>query len=751
MMVPVGSDDLPGAGDDHLPPSGLAPAHDSGQQVAAYAAKDLVRIGRDPDNDIVLNDLWVSGHHAEVRRVGDGFEVVDRSSTNGIYYNGRRVPIATLSAGDRLSVGRHDFFFDGAQLHEFEDTGPVSLFADDVTVRVKHRVLLDDVSFSLRQGMLLGVIGPSGCGKSTMLRAVTGLRRATLGRVSYDGRDLYENYHELRHRIGLVPQDDVVHRQLTVRRALRFGASLRFADDVPRRDRHRRVGDVIGLLGLAGSSRQRIATLSGGQRKRVSVALELLTEPSLLFLDEPTSGLDPALDKEVMQELREQADAGRTVVIVTHSVLYLDLCDRVMVMCVGGRPGFFGPPDQVLPFFEAEDYADVFQKVTRQPEVWSQRFRASDLYRSYVSDAAKESASHTPLWQMSSYTRSTSTGTAPTRGVAVDKRTGQVSSGAAPQVASGEAPVTTPGTAPTGGSSARPRRKLLTTTLGGLPLRIRALHPAQPMRQFLTLCFRMINVVVADRGYALFLVGLPLVLALLTHSVPGDRGLGPDPKVTLEALRLLVVLVVGAAFMGTAVSIREIVSEANIYRRERAVALSPGAYLASKLVVFGVIVSIQSALFVYLSLLGRAGPASALIWHAYPLGEVMIAVALVAIISVVLGLFVSTLASTPEQTTPVLVIAVMAQLVLSGGLFALPGNTPLEQIAWLSPTRWGYAAAASTVDLRRLVPLRDFQDPLWTHSVWSWWRAVGLLVLQLVVLVAAARLGMRRLEPNRQR
>src|SRR5258705_12758003 len=137
-------------------------------------------------------------------------------------------------------------------------------------------------------------------------------------------------------------------------------------------------------------------TPSGGQRKRTSVALELLPEPSLLALDEPTSGLDPALDKEVMRELRLLAARGRTVVVVTHSVLHLDLCDHVLVMCLGGRMGFFGPPDELLSFFEAEDYADVFDKVTNYPERWAQRYRNSDIYRKYVGEVALELSKSSP-------------------------------------------------------------------------------------------------------------------------------------------------------------------------------------------------------------------------------------------------------------------------------------------------------------------------------------------------------------------
>jgi ABC-type multidrug transport system ATPase subunit len=515
---------------------------------------------------------------------------------------------------------------------------------------------------------------------------MTGLRPATTGRVRYDGRDLYADYAELRYRIGLVPQDDVLHRQLTVRRALRYSAALRFADDVPRKQRWARVDEVLGTLGLSERARQRIDTLSGGQRKRTSVALELLTEPSLLYLDEPTSGLDPSLDKEVMTELREIADSGRTVVVVTHSVLNLDLCDRVLVMCQGGTMGYFGPPDELLDFFGASDYAEIFKEITENPKHWTRRYRGSEVYREYVLDV-------------------------------IDK----------------EEPPAVP--APGG-----PKPQM-----AAVPLTSRAIHPAAPVRQFVTLCARMLSVVGSDRGYSLFLLGLPLALALITRTVPGHEGLGrPAEPFSLEAQRLLVVLAVGAAFLGIATAIREIVNEAPIYRRERAVGLSPTAYLASKLAVFAVIDSIQVVLFVWLALLGRPEPKESLVVHP-PLAEIMVAVALVALASTALGLLVSSLVKTTEQTTPVLVVSVMAQLVLSGGLFELTGQAVLEQIAWLSPTRWGFAAGAGTVDLR---PMVQIDDPLWTHAAWSWWRAILLLCVQILVLSGFARLALRRHEPG---
>ncbi|HET8662065.1 MAG TPA: FHA domain-containing protein [Micromonosporaceae bacterium] len=695
----------------------LAPAVAGRTQAAEYEASGRVRIGRDPANDIVLSDLRISRFHAEVRRDASGSHVVDLGSRNGTFVNGQPVSRAVLTPGDMVSIGRHELVFDGKRLHEYEDTGPVSLTAERLTVVMGKQVLLDDVSFCLEEGSLLAVVGPSGCGKSTLVRAVTGLRPATRGRVSYDGRDLYADYAELRYRIGLVPQDDVLHRQLTVRRALRFAAALRFADDVPRRERVARVGEVMETLGLTERAKQRIDTLSGGQRKRTSVALELLTEPSMLFLDEPTSGLDPALDKEIMEELRELADRGRTVVVVTHNVLHLDLCDRVLVLGQGGKLGYFGPPDELLEFFGATDYAEVFAGVTRDPERWQQAFRRSDRYGRYV-------GAPSPV--------ETAAGAAGSTGGA--RPSPQAEPTAQPEQAA-------PPARPAVGRAAVRR-----APLGRVPLRSRALHPAAPVRQFFTLCARMLSVIAADRGYVLFLLGLPLALALLTRTVPGDNGLAPPTtRFSLEAQRLLVVLVVGAAFLGIAAAIREIVNEASIYRRERAVGLSPGAYLGSKLAVFTLINTVQVVVFVYLSLLGRGAPAESLVVPS-PTGEIMVAIALVAVTATVVGLCVSALVRTTEQTTPLLVVLVMAQLVLSGGLFELDGEAVLEQVSWLSPTRWGFAAGASTVDLLSMIP---FKDSLWAHEVFAWWRSVVLLVVQAALLTVLARLALRRLEPGR--
>lgn len=739
---------------------------DSGQSPhAASNSTERIRIGRAADNNVVLADLQVSRHHSEVRRAGDTYQVVDLGTRNGTYLNGRLVQRPTvIHAGDVISIGRHELLFDGHRLHDHVDTGPASLIADDLTVRIGNKVLLDDVSFALAEGSLLALVGPSGCGKSTLVKALTGLRPATQGRIWYGGRDLYADYAQLRYRLGMVPQDDVLHKQLKVRTALRFAAALRFADDVPRKMRWAKVNEVMQTMRLTERAKQRIDTLSGGQRKRASVAMELLTEPSLFCLDEPTSGLDPALDKEVMQELRELADKGKTVVVVTHSVLHLDYCDRVLVLCLGGTMGYFGPPDQLLAFFDAEDYAEVFTKITEEPERWTRAFRNSPLYARYVSAVnptertaprpALAFANATPPEVDHEVTQDPALPTGTASSVVVPaQRSGQLDDEPTLHVVPAS-PAPLPEPIPIEPTMARTRpdtkaAKPGTANMDKQGWRLFARNPSAPLRQYATLCHRMIRVILSDRGFSAFLLGIPLILAVLAYTAPGDAGLSfIEGNITqgIQAQQLLVVLVTGAAFLGTAAAIREIVHEAPIYRRERAVGLSAAAYLSSKLTVFFLINAAQVALFVYLALF-EGPPTRSLVLPSQTV-EIIVAMGGIALVSTVMGLLFSTLARTTEQTTPIMVVVVMAQLVFSGGLFLLAGSPVMETIAWFFPTRWGFAAGAQTINLPEMLP-KSFQDPLFQHDATLWWRSMIFLGIQLIVLTALTRLALRRHEPGR--
>lgn len=353
-----------------------------------------VRIGRAAENDLVIDDLVVSRRHAELRALPEGaYEIADLGSHNGTFLNGSPVTVALIGPGDIVGIGHSAFCLVGDQLQEYVDTGEVSLDVQDLTVAVDRgrRTLLDHVSFPVGQKCLLAVVGPSGAGKSTLLNALTGQRPADHGTVLYDGRDLYRDYAELRQRIGLVPQDDILHAQLTVRSALSYAAELRFPQDTAKAERRARVDEVIRELGLEQRAGQPVHSLSGGQRKRVSVALELLTKPSLLFLDEPTSGLDPGMDRSVMHMLRGLADDGRTVIVVTHSVLSLDVCDRLLVLAPGGRIAYYGPPEDALAFFGFEQWPEAFESFERDHDRdWAGDFRVSPFHRHYVSEATAQ-------------------------------------------------------------------------------------------------------------------------------------------------------------------------------------------------------------------------------------------------------------------------------------------------------------------------------------------------------------------------
>ncbi|MEU6956103.1 FHA domain-containing protein [Streptomyces sp. NPDC045714] len=356
-----------------------------------------VRIGRDPGNDLVIDDLVVSRHHAELRALADGaYEIVDLGSHNGTFLNGQPVARGPVGPGDIVGIGHSAFCLVGDALQEFVDTGEVSLDVQDLEVTVGRagkggKTLLDRVSFPVGEKCLLGVVGPSGAGKSTLLNALTGQRPADSGTVLYDGRDLYRDFAELRQRIGLVPQDDILHAQLTVRKALGYAAELRFPQDTAKAERQERVAEVIRELGLGERADQPIHSLSGGQRKRVSVALELLTKPSLLFLDEPTSGLDPGMDRSVMHMLRGLADDGRTVIVVTHSVLSLEVCDRLLVLAPGGRIAYYGPPEDALAFFGFEEWPEAFEAFENDRDRdWAATYAGSPFHQQYIVNATAQ-------------------------------------------------------------------------------------------------------------------------------------------------------------------------------------------------------------------------------------------------------------------------------------------------------------------------------------------------------------------------
>jgi len=644
-----------------------------------------MRIGRVPDNDLVLSDLNVSRHHAELRKSRTGsYEIVDLGSHNGTFVNGQRVSSQMLTEHDIVGIGNSTFRLKGGELRQFVDEGNITFTAQDLVVKVSGgKVLLDRVTFPIPEKCLLGVIGPSGAGKSTLLGALTGMRPADTGTVLYDNRDLYQHYAELRYRIGLVPQESVLHTQLTARRALQYSAELRFPADTKATERDGRVDEVMGELGLTKHAKTRADRLSGGQLKRVNVAQELLTKPSLLFLDEPTSGLDPGLDKSVMEQMRDLAHGGRTVIVVTHSVANLDTCDRLLVLVPGGKVAFYGPPEEGLGYFGLPGWAEVFQAFERYPDRdWAAEFAASPAYAQYVM-GQRPRPPQTPNSQ--------------------------------------ELPAAPP-----------PQRR-------------------GAFRQMTTLTRRYVRVIASDRGYLAFMAVLPIILGALIALVPAKEGLGGKFGTNPDALTLLLILVICACLAGMASSVRELVKERSIYVRERAAGLSSGAYLLSKLLVLGVISILQSAVLVLLGVAWRPMPHQGAFLTGAPLAELILGIAVLAAASMCLGLFVSALVSTSEKAMPFLVLFTMVQVILSGGVFSVANNPGLSQLAWLAPSRWGFSAVASTVNLDKISPSSPINDPQWAQTSANWLRDMGVMIGLAVVFTVLAWIRLRRLGPRRRK
>lgn len=240
--------------------------------------------------------------------------------------------------------------------------GPLRV--EDVSVSAGGNRILDQVHLTLHPGEMCALIGPSGAGKSTLIKVLLGLRDPNEGSVRLGSLPV-----EALATVGYVPQEDALHRGLTVQGELTYAAELR-VPETSEQEREARVAKVLDQVGLGDRSGLRIRKLSGGQRKRVAVALELLTSPPLLILDEPTSGLDPGLEARTMALLSEVADTGRMVLVATHAMGSLDRADALCVL-VGGHVAFFGPPPEALSFFRVDRYAALFHQLEKQsPSAW---------------------------------------------------------------------------------------------------------------------------------------------------------------------------------------------------------------------------------------------------------------------------------------------------------------------------------------------------------------------------------------------
>jgi ABC-type multidrug transport system ATPase subunit len=305
---------------------------------------DLI-FGRSGDVDVLLSDPVVSRRHAMIESGPKGYRLLDLHSKSGSFVNGRRFDEHDLVIGDQIQLGPFFFIYDGKQLIRVRRLSVGRIIAIGLTKQGDTGPILNRAGFVAEPGQFIGILGPSGAGKTTLLNALSGLRPAESGKILFDQTDLYKNLGQLRSLFGYVPQDDIVHSDLTVTEALTFAARLRLPAGTPRSEIVKLVDHTIASLGLSDRVNLKTGRLSGGQRKRVSVGVELLSRPPLLFLDEPTSGLDPLAEFKLMELLRRLADTGCTVVCTTHVMENVYLMDQIAIIS-DGRVVFQGAPDE---------------------------------------------------------------------------------------------------------------------------------------------------------------------------------------------------------------------------------------------------------------------------------------------------------------------------------------------------------------------------------------------------------------------
>ena len=676
-------------------------------------------IGRTPDNDIRIDHAQVSSRHALLHKVGSELFIEDRGSANGTYVRGQRIP-----PGQRVKVGNGDNVFIGPMplvlqveandvavvVEDSDQWAGKPLFeieAWDLVLQVPDRdnpnelkTLLDHVSFKALPGDFIALMGPSGAGKTTLLLTLNGYLPPSAGQVRINGEDLYSIYDNLRGSIGYVPQDDIVHPELTVWEAVRYSARFRLPPDYSEEEIDRRVSTTLAQLGLEGVAHLQIGkpekkVLSGGQRKRVNIAMELVTDPVIMFLDEPTSGLAADDTTALVDLLAKLAKAtGKTIIATIHQPAKdeFEKFNLALIMGPGGIPMFFGPtkPDAYR-FFgqyltklgkpnDVDNPRDMFDMLNQRERPIFEQLRAQNpsAPRALARQAAAKE------WNAAYFNDANPTFQ-------------KMYSG---RRAVGE------------GTSSHGVARTLPNTAG----------------QFGLLLSRYFRVKTRDvSGTAIMLAQAPIIGVLLAlvfggqkDSIPywclgalqelvtrsGESQTGADPLKSMTATAdhtgPIFFLVVSAVWFGTSNAAREIVSERAIYLRERMVNLKLFNYVFSKFLLLSLVCVVQCTLLLTIVFfaLGFRGGIPAFLTS---LGTMIVT----SMNSVAIGLFLSTLVTSSEASMALTPIALIPQVVLGGLMVPMTTNALLKWPMLLVPARWGFQGVVAQE--RRAIA----SDPAW--------------------------------------
>jgi len=641
--------------------------------IVSLAGQAEVVVGRAAESGLRLDHPAVSLRHARIRTERSGARTIeDLGSTNGTFVNGERLAANVtrhLAAGDVIRVGPVRLSLSGEELAHSDESRNLAVDVVRLNQFVTPTVnLLRDISFAISPHEFVAVVGVSGAGKSTLLGALSGLKPASHGSVLLNGTPLYENFQAFRTMLGYVPQDDILHKELPVGRALEYAAELRLPDDTTSEERRSRVDDVLGTLALQERRTVAIQRLSGGQRKRVSIGAELLTRPGLFFLDEATSGLDPGTESQLMRLLRRLADEGHTIVLITHATKNVMLCDQVAFLARGGYLAYYGPPDEALTYFGVTDFDGIYEKLEEEstPEAWAAQYRQSAQYAENVA------------------------GRLQARGIQIEGTHGPGATGN-PVAATGGGGIT--------GLLRRARRgragaarPAAAGSAGPVP-RVRR---SSAFRQLGILARRYFDIIRRDRvNFALMFLLAPLVGAI--DLIAWDRNiLSYKGGEAGQSLSMLFLSALFPFLVGALSNVREIVKESAIYLRERAVSLQVWPYVASKLSVSFLFALYHAAAILGLKVLavdfGDAGTVG--------IAQLYVTILLAVMSGVVWALLISALTTKEEQAMLLVIAVIVVQVVFSGGVVALSTLGPAGPVLGaLTSTNWTFKAVTAAAGL----------------------------------------------------
>lgn len=342
---------------------------------------NTVKIGRTAENDIVLNSPGISRQHCRIEYTRGGAVLYDSKSVNGVMVNGESVEgEKPLKDKDVIQILGYQLFFSDNCIYYKRRVSGVHIKIRGINKWVgkkkEQKQILRDVNCEIKGNSFVAIIGGSGAGKTTLMNVINGFDRKFQGNVYCNNIDLSANFQHLKNMIGYVPQEDIIYENLTLRKMLYYTARLKMPDDTEPDEIEHRIDEVLEMIGLTRHQDTFIKKLSGGQKKRASIAVELLADPNLFFLDEPTSGLDPGTEKNLMLSLKKLTETqDKTVIMVTHTTQNLHLCDRILFMGPGGRLCFAGNVQQAKDFFGKEDLTDIYNLLADHAEKWEMRYR----------------------------------------------------------------------------------------------------------------------------------------------------------------------------------------------------------------------------------------------------------------------------------------------------------------------------------------------------------------------------------------